>query len=68
MTEDVPLTSNLITNNPAVPDPEVKATKPRRRFREEIEQIAQHYAARLIANRSECKENDHAQLALNTLV
>ncbi len=32
MTEDVPLTSNLITNNPAVPDPEVKATKPRRRF------------------------------------
>jgi transposase-like protein len=32
MTEDVPLTSNLIANNPAVPDPEVKATKPRRRF------------------------------------
>ncbi len=101
MTEDVPLTSNLITNNPAVPDPEVKATKPRRRFtakyklgilaevdactskgqigailrreglysshlttwrrqREEIEQIAQHYAARLIANRSECKENDNS--------
>jgi len=27
---------------------------------EEIEQIAQHYAARLIANRSECKENDNA--------
>ena len=25
---------------------------------EEIEQIAQHYAARLIANRSECREND----------
>jgi len=27
---------------------------------EEIEQIAQHYAARLIVNRSECKENDNA--------
>ncbi len=32
MTEDAPLTSDLIDNNPAVPDPEVKATKPRRRF------------------------------------
>ena len=27
---------------------------------EEIEQIAQHYAAHLITNRSECKENDNA--------
>jgi len=32
MTEDVPLNSQLITNNPVVPDPEVKTTKPRRRF------------------------------------
>ena len=29
MTEDVALTSQLITSDPAVPDPEVKATKPR---------------------------------------
>jgi len=32
MTEDVPLTSQLITSDPAVPDPEVETTKPRRRF------------------------------------
>ena len=32
MTEDVPLTNQLITGDPLVPDPEVKATKPRRRF------------------------------------
>jgi len=32
MTKDVPLTSQLITSDPAVPDPEVKTTKPRRRF------------------------------------
>ena len=31
-TEDIALTSNVIVNKPAVPDPEVKATKPRRRF------------------------------------
>ena len=28
----MPLTSQLITGNPLVPDPEVKATKPHRRF------------------------------------
>jgi len=32
MTEDVPLTRRLITSDPAVPDPEVETTKPRRRF------------------------------------
>jgi transposase-like protein len=32
MTEEVPLTSQLITSEPLVPDPEVKAVKPRRRF------------------------------------
>jgi hypothetical protein len=32
MTEEVPLTSQLITSDSLVPDPEVKATKPRRRF------------------------------------
>ena len=32
MTEDGALTNQLITGDPAVPDPEVKATKPRRRF------------------------------------
>jgi len=32
ITEDVPLTSQLITSDPAVPDPEVETTKPRRRF------------------------------------
>lgn len=32
MTKDVPLTSQLITSDPAVPDPEVKTTKQRRRF------------------------------------
>ena len=31
-TEDAALTSNVIVSQPAVPDPEVKATKPRRRF------------------------------------
>lgn len=31
-TEDVALTSNVIVSKPVVPDPEVKATKPRRRF------------------------------------
>ncbi len=32
MTEDVLLNSQLITSDPVVPDPEVKTTKPRRRF------------------------------------
>ena len=31
-TEEIALTKDVIVNNPTVPDPEVKATKPRRRF------------------------------------
>ena len=31
-TEEIALTRNVIVNKPAVPDPEVKAIKPRRRF------------------------------------